>query len=685
VHDAKVIRIEDSFEELKTPLIPQHLAEAWRKAATSVAEKFRALWNARTEQKRCLLLLDNVDELLDQEIGTWLVQLMPELSGTTVVLTARPGDVLQAGLPDSVRQKVRAIVNFDETTVNEWLANAVGPEEVASVVSKKIYNISKGHPATLALIHELLWKSGLTVNEREQMLDALPRQEGEAVAALVEGLVSRKDDDLMARCLRAASIPRQFDNPLLQYLVDDPQITDQDFRSVFDRLAGSSFVEDLSSDHSRLRLHPFVRHGLLLRMFKYEPELFKNLNDRAALYYDNQNTKVTESNYGEAFIYEDPKWQRYKREWLYHRCLASREEEKHEALLEITQIFLDAFWWWGNYIHFDFCDQLIADVNRLVEVRRAPEGRPPGDLDVILDGVDWPQLRELSKALRCILADYPLRSVKYKEAAWDKVRLAFLEVQSICGAGLKLQGLKGRDHLAALLNVFLAHTWRYQESPDIETAKDLYEQAEDQFGDEWSAPWVAYELADMLFENGADAKQVNKHWERSAKSVQSHDDVSEEPDEELTANLHRLRADLLWSQDKKEDAADAYGRAVMHAYLFHEIGENPADEYTMQFYIDIRMRAVNWLLEVNERSEPGVALPLALRMAKIWGGASESDERLEELISDGQKPLLLAHALFPRGPKASDLGKHGSPFHAEFLTKFARLRKKDIWVDLLDQ
>ena len=33
-------------------------------------------------------------------------------------------------------------------------------------------------------------------------------------------------------------------------------------------------------------------------------------------------------------------------------------------------MFLDAFWWWGNYVHFDFCDQLLADVAQLTAAAR---------------------------------------------------------------------------------------------------------------------------------------------------------------------------------------------------------------------------------------------------------------------------------------------------------------------------
>ncbi|MDT7765408.1 MAG: hypothetical protein QOC63_4828 [Mycobacterium sp.] len=704
VHDAKVDRIKDSFDECKSALAPKDLADAWRRAAGAISDKFKDLWNARTEQQRCLLLLDNVDEISDQEMGIWLGELLPRLSGTTIVLTEKSGAVsIVEFLPASAN--ITSMVNFDDTAVRSWLENAVG-QTVKPAVCNKIYRVSNGHPATVALVHDLLWGSGLTESGRAQMLEELklPGQDGQPVAALADRLVRRMADDLMARALQAAAIPRQFDVKLLGHLLDDPQITTEAFRSVVDRLANLSFVEDIFADERHLRVHPFVRRGLLERMYRYDPDLFKDFNDRAASYYDDQINKITEGkpgeNYGDAFVYEKPKWQQYKREWLYHRCLASRDAEKHAAIVEISQLFFDAFWWWGNYVHFDFCDQLVTDVARLAEVRRAPEGRPLPNLDVPLDDVAWPELGELYEALRFILSHYPLRSVKPREAAWRDIRDALLSVEDLCGGG---KGLKDRKHLAALLKVFLAHTYHYQVSPVIEqtandykaitTADKYYKQAEELFGDEWSASWVAFERADMGFQSGWNVNAVREHWARSAGLVQSLEDLPDDPDEEpddpdeeLSANLHRLRADLLWSKGRKKETADAYRRAVIHAYLFHEVVKDDlADEYTMQFYIDIRMRAVSRLFELNDQSGAGAAVPFARRMSTISADTRETDGRLEELIRD-HKPLPLAHALFPRGPWANELGKLRSEFHKEFLRNRQALKMSEgngIWRDLL--
>jgi hypothetical protein len=660
-----------------------------------------------------LLLLDNVDQISDQEMGIWLGKLLPRLSGTTIVLTETSGAALPS-LPDSANTPsivklipapvdVTYLVNFDATAVRSWLENALA-QTVEPTGYEKIYVLSGGHPATVALVHDLLWRSGLTESGRAQMLEELklPGQDGQPVAALVERLVSRMDDALMARALQAAAIPRQFDSKLLSHLLDDPRITEEAFRSVRNRLANLSFVEDIFADGRHFRLHPFVRRGLLERMYKYEPKLFKEFNDRAASYYDDRTEgKTGDLTYGEAYVYEDPKWQQYKREWLYHRCLASRDAEKHAAILEISQLFLDAFWWWGNYVHFDFCDQLVTDVAHLAELRRAPEGRRLRDLGVVLDDVAWPDLGKLYKALRFILGHYPLRSIKPREpegTSWEKIREALRSVESLCGQGVTRKGLKDRPHLAALLKVFLAHTWRYQVSPEIQqttaddnaikTADNYYKEAEELFGSEWSASWVAFERADMQSQSGWNANAVREHWKRSAGLVQSLEGVPDDSDEELSANLHRLRADLLWNRGEKEEAANAYRRATIHAYLFHGVAEDGPDDYTMQFYIDIRMRAVSRLFDLYDHSGADEAVPLARLMSTIHADTPETDGRLEELIRD-HKPLPLAHALFPRGPQANELGK-GDDSESEFQVGFLRYHEAlrvsegtDIWRDLL--
>ena len=48
--------------------------------------------------------------------------------------------------------------------------------------------------------------------------------------------------------------------------------------------------------------------------------------------------------------------------------------------LEIARLFLDGFWWWGCYVPFPFCEEILADWMS-VTGDGSQEGREDRELD----------------------------------------------------------------------------------------------------------------------------------------------------------------------------------------------------------------------------------------------------------------------------------------------------------------
>ena len=118
--------------------------------------------------------------------------------------------------------------------------------------------------------------------------------------------------------------------------------------------------------------------------------------------------------------------------------------------------------------------------------------------------------------------------------------------------------------------------------------------------------------------------------------------TDDEPDEELTANLHRLRGDCCWVSGDRQRAATWYGRAILHAYLFHTVG-GPPDEYTLQFYVDIRAGVISRLFEVRDGGDLDEAVNWRSR-SRDWCGQRSARtapdwEKLRALLADARKPL----------------------------------------------
>lgn len=135
------------------------------------------------------------------------------------------------------------------------------------------------------------------------------------------------------------------------------------------------------------------------------------------------------------------------------------------------------------------------------------------------------------------------------------------------------------------------------------------------------------------------------------------------------SNLHRLRGDCCWATGEQACSVTWYGRAVLHAYLFHLVG-GPPDDYTLQFYVDIRARALSRLFHVWQRRDRDAAVAFATEMARALpatrrGEPSRTQDQLQRLLADG-KPLPLALALFPGGPEVLELGVADSPFTQKF-------------------
>src|SRR5574337_1949273 len=64
------------------------------------------------------------------------------------------------------------------------------------------------------------------------------------------------------------------------------------------------------------------------------------------------------SGYGSWYRYEKPAWQALKDAWLYHLAASGGTVG---SVLAFLRVYFDAFWWWGYYQRFPFCELLIRE------------------------------------------------------------------------------------------------------------------------------------------------------------------------------------------------------------------------------------------------------------------------------------------------------------------------------------
>jgi hypothetical protein len=174
-----------------------------------------------------------------------------------------------------------------------------------------------------------------------------------------------------------------------------------------------------------------------------------------------------------------------------------------------------------------------------------------------------------------------------------------LAVRRLCGLPPSAAKLDGdQRHVGALIQIFLAHTYRYRAAADDAERVRRYGQAAGYYdaavgllrqeeGADWGNAWALFERAELHAEHGG--AQAREDWHGSAELVP---DLG---DDELAANLHRLAADVRWP-GAPSDAFAAHGRAVLHAYLFQARNQGAPDAYTRDFFCEQVDRAVDRLI-----------------------------------------------------------------------------------------
>jgi tetratricopeptide (TPR) repeat protein len=278
--------------------------------------------------------------------------------------------------------------------------------------------------------------------------------------------------------------------------------------------------------------------------------------------------------------------------------------------------------------------------------------------------------------LQLLLDAYPPGHRKAGAGRWDDVRAALLGIRSSCGLDVdpdELEDFVSR-HTRGLLDNFLAHSRRYATPASEAEAARLYERALayyeeaarlfEQGEETWELAWTLFETAE-LHADQADLERARTGWRRAVEVA------VEEDDWELTANLHRLVADIRWQEGATAGAFDAHGLALLHAYLFQcKTASRRPDAYTVTFYREQLERVFERLRTVD-----GAALEDAVaRLAEPFGGAPVAADVAAALASG--EPARLAGLVCPAAPADGELMEVRSDF-----TRRVHLLAEDLGAD----
>lgn len=640
---AQNIDIEVSEASLRNALEMSHVA---------LVREFAAMVNDVSASRRVLWTLDSFDEVAGQELGRWIVSLLTSLRNTLVVLarTQRAGATMLH--PDAVAYPISRLRRAEVTA---FLLDCLPGPAVTGELVDVVLDFTAGHPLTVAMVadlHQSVDESRRSPREFKELLDELPAETVEAHADLALRIVRAAAVDDYEPVLEACAVAHVFDADKLAAVVGDDVGTP--LRDLLRTLRQLTFVEELEDRGSpAYRLHGFIANALRQRLLRDDPARFRELQRRAAAHHFEWLNQYEEhrpqSSYAGWYRYEDPVWLAHERAWLHHdrnvvRALPAGPEKAayaQELRVRFLRVFVDAFWWWGCYIEFAFMGELIDDWEATQED------------DSWLDD------------LRDLLANYPTGYRKQRRGeVWETVEDALLALLESCGLDAEPDELgdENRRHTRALVEIFLAHAHRHREVAagdreatyrqalsHYEAARALLERDEDV----WNLARLLFERAELQLEFGRhDA--AGGDWSAAAALAAG---PELQFDEELKANLHRLRADMHSAAGERTAALRSHGRAIAHAYLFQNRPHEP-DSYTAAFYREMLDRALPLLRgAVADRAEAEAAA--ALRGPLGLDGVDV--EQLRTALA-GDQAEEATQLLFPAPPGEEELLVEDSPF-----------------------
>ena len=593
---------------------PAQLIDQATKAVTVLAR------DLAEQGERVLVLVDDFHLLARRPLGDWVLRWLVGLRHADIVIAHLLAPAGQA--PSWPSQAIMLpLGHLSREDVQRYLASReqVGPD-VAADIMEPVWEFTGGHPQALVLVADL-------IRESEHLGDAVRaiRQvgaQGGELTAKIEELVERifrvTDNAELRHGLYSLCVTRYFDMALLMRLLG---VGVAQAQALIDQMRQFSFVTE-GSTPGFLTISPFVRRIGQTR--HTDGSRRGDIHVTAAEYFHGLIRKETDEAQSSAqawYRLEDRRFQALKKEWLYHVSQLTGRGRR-TGRLEIAQLFLDAFWWWGYYAPYPFCEEILADW-----------------MSAVTDGSqESKEDREWGQALRAVYDNYPKgnRLEKATRPQLITVRRYLRQLWDNGGLGNQEDNAEAR-HVRAIVDVFLADVLCYLNPADHRVDEALNDAAVQLAQDAYFVAWIDVQRCDLHLQR----QQWEQAMSLARQAAQRHAKFG---DHDLIANFHRIYADALWTHGEAGPALDGYARAVLNVYAAQVDGS--PDAYTnasQQEMIDRCMERMAALHASGDDSDGALSV-LRGASARIRAFFGEYWEAVEDEATDVAADVLRALA-----------------------------------------
>ncbi len=293
--------------------------------------------------------------------------------------------------------------------------------------------------------------------------------------------------------------------------------------------------------------------------------------------------------------FEDPSWILSVERWLRHaRWLSSEQFDAMKPAL--AKMYLDAFWWWDDYLRSPATLRLGVALERIA-----------------IQQQDTPWMKALQTFSEHWVSTWDEAQLRSQPATWHRVMDAITRLLSMFGlerAIIPQPLVLRRIHL--LLCSFYAKALWYSGPVEISHARDVDEWLEaaaeacrTQPGDnitdnpnEWIRSWILLRRAEIWcqLDPGCSRKYLDG-LDRKAIRVGDHD---------LRVGIALLIAELHWDRGHVEIALEVYSRAILISYAYNvkqEWRRRAPNIYTRSLYEHVLRRVERRFGELRQSGE----------------------------------------------------------------------------------
>lgn len=626
---------------------------------------------------RLTVLIDNLHLVTDDACREWLASLFYDQLRAVTVVTRRPGD--QALCDAAVTYRLNDFSRAETLDYLE-LAGRIDRQWVDGQMLDVIMGLTRGKPQAVAVkCDELTGRFTAAIKDAldQSPISAASESEaalGRSLVASARHLVAQACQEVLGRDLPVVldflAVLRHVNARIIGDVLAEEGITRDQADMLAARLSRYAIMTSSDdTDAESFRIHERIRRHCLEEMpadtLRRRHERAEHVYAELVARYEPEWNPEEEDAFTVWARFEEPDFQALLREWLFHAMRSQGRQLSTRTGVRITQVFLEAFWWWGWYLRSPVCEQLLREFSLISADKSEADRQWLADLSTFYRNYRWGYVHS-----------------QQEQRDWAEVGPALLRLRRRAGLTKKAMD-RSRHAIDVITAVYRAQAAAFRDpGGDPDTAAVLFAEARaaarrsvavGNQGHWWYDAWIVFYTTDMWFSCGRLDEAVAGLRELDALAVA---DVNGDFfDRDLVSRVTSLQGDVYLALGDHARAIDACARAALLVYAYHvsqETAMQPPNEYTYALHTESIARAEACLTAVRAHSpaawHAGVRRMITT-FAPYWrladgqhaGRSSPPADSAAEDWPPADGPAL-PDGIIPPLPDRAFLGQLDSPF-----------------------